>query len=51
MIYGAVDFRRRYPDGRMGSNPSLATPEDGRQFYEQSVKELSSCYLEFLSAD
>lgn len=50
-IYGAVDFRRRYPDGRMGSNPSLATPEHGRQFYELSVKELSSCYLEFLSAD
>lgn len=50
-IYGAADFRRRYPDGRMGSNPSLATPEHGRQFYELSVKELSSCYLEFLSAD
>ncbi|HEY9668344.1 MAG TPA: creatininase family protein, partial [Coleofasciculaceae cyanobacterium] len=50
-IYGAADFRRRYPDGRMGSNPALATPEDGRQLYELAVKELSHAYLEFLTAD
>ena len=49
-IYGAVDFRRRYPDGRMGSNPALATPEHGKQFYELAVKELSNAYLEFLNA-
>lgn len=47
-IYGAVDFRRRYPDGRMGSNPALATPEHGQQFYELAVKELSDGYLKFL---
>lgn len=47
-IYGATDFRRHYPDGRMGSNPALATPEHGQQFYERAVKELSSSYLEFL---
>lgn len=50
-IYGAIDFRRRYPDGRMGSNPALATPEHGQQFYELAVKELSAAYLEFLSAE
>ncbi len=50
-IYGAADFRRRYPDGRMGSNPALATPEHGKQFYELAVKELSNSYLEFLNAD
>lgn len=50
-IYGATDFRRHYPDGRMGSNPALATPEHGQQFYELAVKELSSSYLAFLSAD
>lgn len=51
LIYGAEDFRRRYPDGRMGSNPALATPEHGEQFYELAVKEISNCYLEFLNQD
>jgi creatinine amidohydrolase len=50
-IYGAADFRQHYPDGRMGSNPALATPEQGKQFYELAVKELSSSYLEFLNSD
>jgi creatinine amidohydrolase len=50
-IFGAIDFRRRYPDGRMGSNPALATPEHGRQFYDLAVKELSSHYLEFVNRE
>jgi creatinine amidohydrolase len=52
-IYGAGDFRQNYPDGRMGSNPDLATPEHGKQFYELAVKELSGNYLQFIgrSAD
>lgn len=50
-IYGAADFRGRYPDGRMGSNPGLATPEHGKQFYDLAVKELSTGYLEFLQAE
>lgn len=49
-IFGAADFRRRYPDGRMGSNPALATPEHGKQFYDLAVKELSHDYLKFLAA-
>ena len=36
------------PDGRMGSNPALATPEHGQQFYEVAVKELSDAYLKFI---
>jgi creatinine amidohydrolase len=47
-IYGATNFRASYPDGRMGSNPALATPEHGKEFYESAVKELSNEYLEFL---
>lgn len=47
-IYSAADFRRSYPDGRMGSNPALATPKHGKQFYELAVKDLSNSYLEFI---
>lgn len=50
-IYGAVDFRLRYPDGRMGSNPDLATPEHGKQFYDLAVEELSKGYLEFINQE
>jgi len=50
-IYGAADFRLHYPDGRMGSNPALATPEQGKQLYDLAVKELSSSYLEFLNSN
>jgi creatinine amidohydrolase len=47
-IYGAEDFRRRYPDGRMGSDPSLATPEHGKELYNLAVKSLTQDYLQFL---
>ncbi|MBD0334410.1 MAG: creatininase family protein [Cyanobacteria bacterium Co-bin13] len=50
-IYGAADFRQHYPDGRMGSNPALATPEHGQRLYEAAVKELSQDYLRFLAED
>ncbi len=50
-IYGAADFRRRYPDGRMGSNPGLANPEHGQRFYEIAVRELSQSYQKFLAVD
>jgi creatinine amidohydrolase len=50
-IYGATDFRNHYPDGRMGSNPALATPEHGQQFYKLAVQELSDSYLGFLQGD
>jgi creatinine amidohydrolase len=47
-IYSAADFRAFYTDGRMGSNPDLATAEHGEQFYQLSVKEISASYLTFL---
>lgn len=50
-IYSAADFRRRYPDGRMGSNPALATPEHGQQFFELSVQELSEAYKSFMQPE
>ncbi len=50
-IYSAADFRQHYPDGRMGSNPALATPEHGQQLYEAAVKDLANDYLKFLTAE
>jgi creatinine amidohydrolase len=50
-ILGAADFRQRYPDGRMGSDPSLATPEHGKQFFDLAVKDLTAGYLEFLASE
>lgn len=48
-IYNPTDFRTFYTDGRMGSNPDLATPEHGKQFYELAVEEMSAGYLAFLA--
>ena len=47
-IYSAANFRACYPDGRMGSNPDLATPEHGQQLYQLAVNELTQSYLEFI---
>ncbi|NJN75182.1 MAG: creatininase family protein, partial [Synechococcaceae cyanobacterium RL_1_2] len=49
-IYSAKDFRDNYPDGRMGSNPDLATPDHGKQFYEAAVKALSKNYEYFIAS-
>lgn len=48
-IYGPADFRQRYPDGRMGSNPALATPEHGKRFYDAAVAALAQEYQAFLN--
>nr|WP_246152231.1 creatininase family protein [Roseospira navarrensis] len=42
------DFRARFPDGRMGSDPSLATPEHGRRFIDAAVTEIAARYGAFL---
>jgi creatinine amidohydrolase len=47
-IYSAKDFRQQYPDGRMGSNPALATAEHGKQFYDAAVKAIANDYLKFI---
>ncbi len=39
-IRDALDYRHRFPDGRIGSDSSLATIEDGQKLIEASVKGL-----------
>jgi len=44
----AADFRAKFPDGRIGSQPTLATPEIGKHIMEASVAEISRIYQEFM---
>ena len=46
-IYDAADYRRRFPDGRIGSNPSLANPEAGEKLFRQALIGLEKDYLAF----
>src|SRR6266566_4505517 len=46
----AVDYRRAFPDGRIGSNPALATPEGGRRLYDAAVAALKTDYLGWVAA-
>jgi creatinine amidohydrolase len=43
----AEDYRRMFPDGRIGSNPNLSTAEHGKRFYETAVEEVAKDYLAF----
>ena len=40
----AEDYRRAFPDGRIGSDPSQATPEHGKRFYDTAVEEVARDY-------
>lgn len=47
-VFGPADFRRRYPDGRMSSDPALASPDKGATIHRAVVAELAIKYREFL---
>jgi len=40
----AEDYRRTFPDGRIGSDPSQATPEAGKRFYDTAVDDVARDY-------
>ena len=42
------DFRKRFPDGRMGSNPGLSTESDGKLLLDIAVKSAVSGFKSFL---
>ncbi|MBI1237874.1 MAG: creatininase family protein [Alphaproteobacteria bacterium] len=50
-IRDADDYRRRFPDGRIGSDPSQATPEKGQKIVEAAVKALIADFQSFASGD
>jgi creatinine amidohydrolase len=50
-FHDADDYRRRFPDGRIGSDPGLATPEHGKRFYDMAVDEVSQDYMRFVADD
>jgi creatinine amidohydrolase len=49
-IYDAEDYRRRFPDGRIGSDPSQATPEAGEKIVAAAVKAVIAEFQRFASS-
>ncbi|GAA0539773.1 creatinine amidohydrolase/Fe(II)-dependent formamide hydrolase-like protein [Rhizomicrobium palustre] len=49
-IFDAEDFRRRYPDGRIGSDPTLANPAAGKRLVETAVHSLVREFRNFAGA-
>jgi creatinine amidohydrolase len=45
----AEDYRRTFPDGRIGSNPGLATPEAGKRFLDAAVVDIVEDYKRFVA--
>lgn len=46
-IYDADDYRRRFPDGRIGSDPSLATPEIGKRLFDAAVRDIAEDWRKY----
>lgn len=50
-IYDAADYRRQFPDGRIGSSPALASVSDGERFYALAMETLMRDYAEFIGGN
>jgi creatinine amidohydrolase len=48
-FFDCADYRRRFPDGRIGSDPSLSTPEHGAQIYRAAVADMIEVYRAFVA--
>jgi len=49
-IYDAEDYRRRFPDGRIGSDPSQATVEAGGKIVAAAVKGVINEFRSFAAS-
>ncbi len=47
-FFEAADYRRRFPDGRIGSDPSLSSPKHGERLYAASVADMAEAYRAFM---
>jgi len=47
----AADYRRNFPDGRIGSNPGLASVEAGRRIMEVAVAGLFEDYRQWMAQE
>jgi len=50
-VLDADDYRRRFPDGRIGSDPSQATAEKGERIITAAAKALVADYRAFMDAN
>lgn len=48
-FYDSADYRRRFPDGRIGSDPSLSCPEHGERIYAAAVEDMAEIYQRFVA--
>jgi creatinine amidohydrolase len=48
-FFDCADYRRRFPDGRIGSDPSLSTPEHGAQLFRAAVADMVEVYQAFVA--
>jgi creatinine amidohydrolase/Fe(II)-dependent formamide hydrolase-like protein len=48
--FDAKDHRARYPDGRVGSNPSLANAADGQKLLAVAGEAIAEDYLKFVAS-
>ena len=48
-FFEAADYRARFPDGRIGSAPSLSSPEDGERLYAAAVEDMIEAYQAFIA--
>ena len=49
--FDAEQHRQRHPDGRIGSDPSLAKPEEGQQLLKTAAIEMLEDYKKFLEEE
>ena len=48
MIRDADDYRKQFPDGRIGSDPSMASVENGEKVYRAALKDTINDYQHFI---